>query len=71
MDEKVKNKTLNDLLEDKITFSEASKILNISREGLDHLINNYDFVPSLECIKRVTKLELESIKEIKSYMSHL
>lgn len=60
-----RDKILTQLMDDKITFSEACDKLDVSRSDLDEMLNNFDHQISLERLKELRQVEKETISAIK------
>ena len=60
-----RDKILTQLMDDKITFSEASDILGVSRSNLDEMLNNFDYQLPLEKLNQVSQQERDNLLAIK------
>jgi hypothetical protein len=65
-----RNKILTQLMDDKITFSEASDILGVSRSVLDDMLNNFDYQLPLEKLNQVSQQEKDNLLAIKKMIEN-
>lgn len=57
--------TLDKLHQDKITVKEAAKALNISKDEVLELADEYQYIPTLEEVREANKIQKEGYEHIK------
>jgi hypothetical protein len=59
-----KERVLNALFNDEITFDQAATELKVSRKKLELMVDNFKYYPSVEKLIEISKIERETVRNL-------